>query len=150
MKKITLSLLIIFFVSSCEKDELDFSEPIEEEAEITEDNSSGFRRKVKNPYTISNMQMALDSIRIRLKGGELKSATGGKTSSPNKKKIKPNVLYLQLTPKTLKQDGLLKKDSTLALIDYLLGYEYEEAWFENRPELGKDEIPALLYQCIRR
>jgi hypothetical protein len=52
------------------------------------------------------------------------------------------VLYIQFTPKTLKQESLLKKDSTLALIDYPLGYEYEEAWFENRPELGKDEIPA--------
>lgn len=86
--------------------------------------------------------MALDSIRIPMEGGKLKSATGGKASSPEKKKIKPNVLYLQFTPKTLKQESLLKKDSTLALIDYPLGYEYEEAWFENRPELGKDEIPA--------
>ena len=52
------------------------------------------------------------------------------------------MLYIQFTPKTLKQEGLLKKDSTLALIDYPLGYEYKEAWFKNRTKLKKDEIPT--------
>lgn len=47
MKKFTLPLLIIFIFYSCEKDELDFSDPIVEEAEIAEDNSSGFRQKSK-------------------------------------------------------------------------------------------------------
>ena len=141
MKKITLSLFIIFIVSSCEKDELGFREPIEEKSEITEDNSRGFRRKVKNPYTISNMQIALDSINNRIKDGKLKSTTNAKASAPEIE-IKPNVLYIQFTPKTFEQEGKLKKDSTLALIDYPLGYEYDEAWFENRPQLGKDEIPA--------
>lgn len=86
--------------------------------------------------------MALDSITKRVQGGNLKSATNGKAPSLKKKKITPNVLYIQFTPKTLKQEGLLKKDSTLALIDYPLGYEYKEAWFKNRTKLKKDEIPT--------
>ena len=65
---------VFLLLYSCEKDELDFSEPVADEAQTKDNNFTNFRRKVKNPYTISNMQMALDSITNRVKGGKLKSA----------------------------------------------------------------------------
>lgn len=135
-----LSLVLVISLFSCEKDELDFSEPHAEEIQATE-TMENFRRKVENPYTIANMQMALDSIRYQMEGGKLKTADNEKAAIPKKEKIKPNVLYIQFTPKTFEQEGLLRKDSTLALIDYPLGYEYDEEWFKHRPKLNKDEIP---------
>ncbi|MDT0642187.1 hypothetical protein RM553_05010 [Zunongwangia sp. F363] len=136
-----LSLAMIISLFSCEKDELDLNESVTQE-DNRNDISNNFRRKVENPYTISNMQMALDSIIDRMETGKLKSASGEKISIPKKEKITSNMLYVQFTPKTWEEEGLLKRDSTLALIDYPLGYEYEEAWFKSRPKLEKDEIPA--------
>jgi hypothetical protein len=133
--------LVFLLLYSCEKDEFDFIDPSAEEIQ-NEENFSNFRRKVENPYTVSNMQMALDSITKRVKGGKLKSATGKKAGALKTKSISPNMLYIQFTPKTLEQEGLLKKDSTLALIDYPLGYEYQEAWFKNRAKLKEGEIPT--------
>jgi hypothetical protein len=133
--------LLFLLIYSCEKDELDFIDSSAEEIQ-NEENFSNFRRKVENPYTISNMQMALDSITKRVKGGKLKSATGKKAAALKTKSIAPNMLYIQFTPKTLEQEGLLKQDSTLALIDYPLGYEYQDAWFKNRAKLKEGEIPT--------
>ncbi|SHF55779.1 hypothetical protein SAMN05444483_101584 [Salegentibacter echinorum] len=133
--------LVFLLLYSCEKDELDFIDPSAEEIQ-NEENFSNFRRKVENPYTISNMQTALDSITKRVKGGKLQSAAGKKAAALKTKSISPNMLYIQFTPKTLEQEGLLKQDSTLALIDYPLGYEYQEAWFKNRAKLKEGEIPT--------
>ncbi len=58
-----------------------------------------------------------------MEGGKLKTAVNEKSTISNKEKIKPNILYILFTPKTLEQEVLLKKDSTLALIDYPLKYE---------------------------
>jgi len=121
-----LPLFIVISLFSCEKDEIDFSEPLAKEPQASQA-LENFRRKVENPYTIANMQMALDSIMYQMEGGKLKTAAHEKATIPNKEKIKPNVLYIQFTPKSFEQEGLLKKDSTLALIDYPLGYDYDEA-----------------------
>ena len=136
-----LPLVLVTLILSCEKDDLDFSEPVAVEIQPSDDMEI-FRRKVENPYTITNMQMAIDSIMFRMEDGLVKTAANEKATLPSEMKIKPNVLYIQFNPKTFEQEGLLKKDSTLALIDYPLGYEYDDAWFKNRPKLNKGEIPS--------
>jgi hypothetical protein len=87
-----LSLVLGISLLSCEKDELDFSEESKMEEANINDISNNFRRKIENPYTIPNMQMALDSISDRMDKGKLKSATNEKVSLPKKGKDKAQCL----------------------------------------------------------
>jgi len=94
-----LLFTVVISLFSCEKDELDFSTPDMEQAKMS-NSSTDFRRKIENPYTVQNMQMALDSVIHRMERGKLKSASDEKNSIPKKEKIEPNVLYIQFIPKT--------------------------------------------------
>jgi len=68
-----LLFTVVISLFSCEKDELDFSTPDMEQAKMS-NSSTDFRRKIENPYTVQNMQMALDSVIHRMERGKLKSS----------------------------------------------------------------------------
>lgn len=139
-----LSLFLILSLFSCEKDELEFNDSKHVPEQSSE--MDNYRRKIENPYTISNMQMALDHLSSEIQKGSLKDITGGKAVLL-KSTIKPNILYVKFTPQNVEEESLLKKDSTLALIDYPLGYEYDDAFFTNRPALKEGEI-ATYYTSV--
>ncbi|MEL6975736.1 MAG: hypothetical protein AAGL29_10125, partial [Bacteroidota bacterium] len=139
-----LSRLLLFasfcIVLSCEEEI--YETPTTNEAESIEVDEQTFAKKLENPYTLENMQSALDSINFGITKGNFKDQKGGVAFKPGNFQIQANMLYIKFTPQTAQEEMQLKRDTTLALIDYPLGYEYSEEYFLNRTPLGENEIPA--------
>ena len=97
-------------------------------------------RQLENPYSVSNMQRALDSLHgeskrsMRRQGREhLKVAKGiGITTTD---------LYVRFLPKDSLELYLIEQDSTLHFYDYPLDFEIEEQGdFYHDTELPEDQI----------
>jgi hypothetical protein len=92
--------------------------------------------KINNPYSVENMQIALDSIKLEWKG---------KTKAVSVLEgieIKPTNYYVKLMPSSHEEEGLLKQDTTLHLFDYPLDYEFTDEYLDNRVSLKEGEFPT--------
>lgn len=125
-----LLVVMLLSVFSCQKDPLEFRNGASIQGTQTT-NYTSFRKKMPNPYTLDNMRKALKGLSGKMKGNAANMVSGVH--------VEPNLLYIKFTPQTEEQFN--KLDATeLALIDYPLGYDYQEAFFENRPPLKEGEI----------
>ncbi|MEO1485758.1 MAG: hypothetical protein AAFU57_08425 [Bacteroidota bacterium] len=127
-------------ILSCEEET--YVTPTVNETESIKVDEQEFAKKLENPYTLENMQSALDSINFAINKGNIKDEKGGVAFKPGNFQIQANMLYVKFTPQTPQEEMQLKRDTTLALIDYPLGYEYSDEYFLNRTPLGENEIPV--------
>lgn len=114
----------------------------------TEDNLNRYEGGIKldNPYTTTNMKMALDTIKAKVARGEyvLHSSEYLPRNNSNifdEYNISTSHRYIKFTPQSEDDMALLKQDSTLLLVDYPLDYEFDEAFYQNRPELAEEQFP---------
>lgn len=96
--------------------------------------------KLENPYSVENMQKALDNLK--------NSNVSAKSSSVNDIEITTTHLYLRFKPKNEEELNILKADSTLVLYDYPLDYEITEIGdFYKDPEVTGDQ-PTYQYCAV--
>lgn len=136
MKKNSLIPLIflafILILNSCQKDELtnEFQEgleqnTIEQENLLFEEGIMVLGEQLENPYSIENMQKAMENME-----SQLKSAI----------KVKTTHYYVRFRPKSEQELEILKRDSTIDIYDYPLDVEIKE---------GEPIIMILLYRKIK-
>lgn len=93
-------------------------------------------KKLENPYSVENMQKALDNIK--------KSNV-----TTNGLNIETTHLYIKFIPKNEDELSVLKRDSTFVLYDHPLDYEIKENGnFYRDPEVQKGQ-PTYQYCAVR-
>lgn len=76
-------------------------------------------RKLENPYSVTNMKRALDSVKAKM----IISKTAKSTSDFD---IETSHLYVKIEPKNAAEEALMKKDTAQNFFDYPLDYEFTE------------------------
>lgn len=112
-------ILIGIFIYSCQNDD-DFIDSNQTPISKIEDDTYKYGEKVilgkklKNPYSVENMRIALNNLK-----------KSGKYSSKNNssEKITTTHYYVKFKPQNTDELKLLEADSTLILYDYPLDYE---------------------------
>lgn len=98
-----------------------------------------------NPYTTLNMKMALDTIKAKVSRGEYKLHQDQffKTNSSilDQFNVSTTYNYIKFTPQSEDEIALIKQDSTLHVVDYPLDYEFDDSFYDDRPELPEGEFP---------
>lgn len=90
--------------------------------------------RLPNPYALTNMQMAYDSL----------MAANGQTLT----KLAPTELYVRFLPKDSTDLRILWEDDDLVLFDYPLDYEIEtEGSYYHDPDIPED-MPTWLYTAV--
>lgn len=126
MKKIIyLSLTALFLFISCEKSEII---PVESNNDNTGVESRAIRpvilgQKKNNPYSVQNMQAALDTLK------KYPNELEGCMKAPaliNEVEISATDLYVRFLPSDSVQHKRLMTDTTLTLFDFPLDYEIEQ------------------------
>lgn len=103
--------LLLVFLYSCQED--DVFEDIEEESTIIEKDQLG--EKLENPFSISNMRKALDSL--KLKNNQYRNTDF---------EVETTHLYIRFKPKDEQELNVLEADSTLVLYSFPLDREIPE------------------------
>lgn len=96
-------------------------------------------RKLDNPYSLSNMRRALDTV-----NSHKLSKTAIETSI-----IKATHLYVKFLPKTYMDEAVLTSDTTLELYPYPLDYELVEG-NSVYDESNIDTLPKPKFAAIRK
>ena len=123
---------------SCQKDD-EINPQVVEQQSPTE-GLIKLGEKLENPYSVENMQKALDNIKS--------SKLSAKSSSVNDIEITTTHLYLRFKPKNEEELNILALDSTFVLYDYPLDYEItENGYFYKDPEVTGDQ-PTYQYCAI--
>lgn len=131
-------LAIIFcFLSSCSYETEEFEKST---SAITEKDHP--KKDWKNPYTVTNMQLALNNLKEKI---SMKEITIGKGFQFDQKEIKTTHLYIKFSPQNLQQEAILKRDSTLIVFDYPLEFEHSHAYYSTVGYNLTREIPE--YYC---
>jgi hypothetical protein len=134
IKKISLALILLvgmmFIFQRCQKD-------IENETlsqqNIDSDFSDQLGRKLENPYTVKNMQKALNNLLGKSKGSN--------------DSILPSHLYVKFIP--LNEEELDRLDSLRYISEYPLDYEVIEGESSYRdPEVPEDQ-PTFQYTSVK-
>jgi hypothetical protein len=129
IKKFTfLILLSAILVTSCNK-ELDEPQPNEEE------NISYLGKKLENPYSVENMQKALDNLITTQK-------VTGET-------ITTSHLYVKFKPHNDDDLSLIKQDTTLILYPYPLDYEVLEGSTTYQDPSVPEGEPTFQYASVK-
>lgn len=102
-------VLLGMFLASCEKDISDTSQPPEAETVSV----SVLGKKLENPYSVMNMQKALNNLLNDLKEGEYE--------------IIPSHYYVKFKPQNDDELSLLKNDTSIYLYQYPLDVEIIES-----------------------
>ena len=139
--KNSLRLLILTLIGiimySCQKDDEINPQVVEQ---TPTEGLIKLGEKLENPYSIENMQKALDNLKS--------SKVSAKSSSVNDIEITTTHLYLRFKPKNEDELNILKADSTFVLYDYPLDYEItENGYFYKDPEVTGDQ-PTYQYCAI--
>lgn len=96
--------------------------------------------KLKNPYSVKNMQIALDTIYEQIKLSKNKNSKLFRRGV-EKIKIKSTDLYVRFLPKDSLELDLIKKDTTLNFYEYPLDYEIKKQGdVYHDPKIAKDQI----------
>lgn len=88
--------------------------------------------QLENPYTISNMQEAYESLSPETRAGGFGYAT-----------IAPTDVYLKFTPADEDEYDLLLEDKTIDYFNYPLDYELVGEGIYRDPLLGEDDVECL-------
>ncbi len=136
----------MFFISSCSDD--DILDNAKGSLEPNNDTNTGLYAggtQVANPYTVTNMRRAMDTIKAKLERGVYtsKPSQGNRSnrSVTDGVAIETTHFYVKFTPQSEGELGVLKQDSTILVSDYPLDVEFSESWHENRPELPEGQMP---------
>ncbi|MEO9870373.1 MAG: hypothetical protein ABJQ69_03660 [Ekhidna sp.] len=100
-------------------------------------------RKLENPYSVENMQKALDNLRA--KNPSARSLSQGIT-------IQPSHLYIRFVPRDSTDLDLIAEDTTLYTYDYPLDYEIDSAVlgdYYHDPEIPLDK-PTYQYCAVTK
>lgn len=148
LKKWHLILVLILGVTifSCQKD--DFLDLQDED--ITENSnqlksSENFKgaKKLKNPYSLKNMQKALENVKKNIKSKAIKvkgNSSQRLVESIEEFEIGTSHYYVKLTPQNAAEEDLITADSSMYVFDYPLDYEFTDEYLDNRiPDA--DSIP---------
>ena len=104
------------------------------------ENITKLGKKLENPFSVTNMQRALDTILKEVKKSKSYQAKSFQKSA-EQIEIKETDLYVRFLPKDSLELNILEKDSTLVLFDYPLDYEIEhEGEYYHDPEIPEDQI----------
>lgn len=111
----------MLLLTSCSKDF------VPKQEEISKDNQIVLGEKLENPYSLINMQKALDNLANR---EGLKSVS----------ELQPTHLYVRFLPKDSAEYNSLLKDTTLVLFSYPLDYVVSEGVNYHDPSLAENQI----------
>lgn len=144
MKKHSYQLLLLVLIGiliySCQ-DEDDFVK--EESFSIDQqapESVMTLGKKLENPYSVANMQRAMDTILKEVEESENVAAKSLQESA-EQIVIEETDLYVRFLPKDSLELNILEKDSTLVLFDYPLDHEIEQdGEHYHDPELPEDQI----------
>lgn len=132
------------FLYSCSEDEFirDVQEsPIAEVGGVQSDYTAG--SQLQNPYTVANMQRALDSVKSKIAQGIYTYRPRGNRSQDFLEdfEIFGSHKYVKFVPQDDASYEAMKQDSTLILFDYPLDYDFPDTFFEDRADNATgDEI----------
>lgn len=132
-----LNIYFIFIISlllfiSCNDD---IENEIPNNSEIEKSNSI-LGKKLENPYSVTNMKIALENLKK-------------KNKNLNKGEITTSHLYIKFKPKNEEDISLLKIDSTLNLFDYPMDYMAIEGQDNYRdPEVPQNQ-PTYQYAAVK-
>lgn len=135
MKKLCYYVLLLLLFTSCnDGDELKMTMDSAETLNIEPEGMMVLGEKLNNPYSIANMQAALDEM-------------SGTRSDMSLKTIEPNKLYVRFLPKDTSDINLLDH-LDLELFDYPLDYDIvQEGDFYHDPSIP-DSMPTWLYTTV--
>lgn len=90
-------------------------------------------KKLKNPYSVKNMKIALNNLKAKIGNTNSKDGEGFSVESTH--------LYIKFSPQTLAEEKMLEEDSTIIVSDYPLDYDYsidelEEMGYDNPNVIG--------------
>lgn len=127
---------------SCQK-KVEVNPHIEEEIFLNETEMQGMTKlgkQLENPYSVSNMKKALESLKL---------SNSNRRISGENVEITRTHLYIRFKPKNEEELAILKSDSTLVLYDYPLDYEIEETGsFYHDPEVPINQ-PTYQYCAVK-
>jgi hypothetical protein len=142
MKKHSLRFLILILTGvllySCEKD-FETDEISQTQLE-TPNNITKLGVKLENPFSVDNMQRALDTI---LKSTEKSESYHSKSYRKTTEEIEiiKTDLYVRFLLKDSLELDLIKRDTTLVFYNYPVDYEIEEQGeYYQDPELADEQI----------
>ena len=118
--------IIILQIYSCQKEtEIYQSEIKKEHSAEKPKNITKLGKKLENPFSVKNMQRALDTIlKISKKTKSYQAKSFKKTAEQIK--ITKTDLYVRFLPKDSLELNIIEKDTILVLYDYPLDYEIKE------------------------
>ncbi|MEC7772554.1 MAG: hypothetical protein VX798_15325 [Bacteroidota bacterium] len=146
-------ILIGTMLLSCEKEN---SPPTDQntdaQIEETDSRSVVLDEELEIPYTVENMQTALDNLLFNLKGRSKHSKLAKTFKDEEGIEVLPSHYYYRFLPKDSLEHDLLVNDTILQVSNVPLHYEIEEEGdFYDDPELEGDESPdgfSYLYAVI--
>ncbi|MHB0756917.1 hypothetical protein [Polaribacter sp. M15] len=139
LRFLTLTLIGIL-IYSCQKDDDFIKEDISSIQEPRSENVTKLGKKLENPFSVANMQRALDTILKEVKKSKSYQAKSFQKSA-EQIEIKKTDLYVRFLPKDSLELNIIEKDTTLVLYDHPLDYEIEEQGeYYHDPELPDDQI----------
>ena len=100
-------------------------------------------KKLENPYSIKNMRLALQNLKVKKTSSVSRIALIDQEFS-----IEPNYLYVEFQPQTEAEEAVLKQDSSVVLFDYPLDYEFTDEVLDSRPALSANQVPNY-YSAIK-
>ncbi|WP_299064808.1 hypothetical protein [uncultured Polaribacter sp.] len=140
LRFLTLTLLIGILVYSCQKEDEFVNEEISSIQQTKPENITKLGNKLENPFSVTNMQRALDTILKEVKKSKSYQAKSFQKSA-EQIEIKKTDLYVRFLPKDSLELNIIEKDTTIVLYDHPLDYEIEEQGeYYHDPELPEDQI----------
>jgi hypothetical protein len=129
------SMAVILMLARCEKDDGILFQGTDKETPT--DNAIKLGKKLKNPYSVENMQKAYDNLNKR------------ETKSSSDIKITTTHIYVKFKPKNEEELSILESDTILILYDYPLDYEIlQNGDYYHDPELPKNQ-PTYQYASVK-
>jgi len=139
LRFLTLTLIGIL-IYSCQKDDEFETVDISSTEQVKPENITKLGKKLENPFSVTNMQRALDNILKSTEKSENYQAKSFRKSAEEIEIIKTD-LYVRFLPKDSLELDLIKKDTTLVFYDHPLDYEIEkQGEHYHDPELPEDQI----------
>ena len=91
--------------------------------------------RLQNPYTVENMQRALDSVRAKVNRGVYNYKPTKRTADFLEDfEIYGTHKYVKFVPNNDDEYNAMKQDSTLILFDYPLDYDFPDSYFADRAD----------------
>ncbi len=135
--KVDFLLIVTYNISSCINDE--FLEEEDISPVIIDIYEEGVQ--IENPYTVKNMQKAMDTIKAKVARGEYsiknndyESQRSSEFSILDEVNITTTHHYIEFSPTSEEEILLLKRTEGLTVTDYPLDYDFPDSFFENRLE----------------